>query len=106
MLSQSHLLPQIHLVLQSNQSLLFAVCSRLRMQSHRTTSNNSLLQWSVTVHLSSCGVCLGDSGVSVPHFVAEFSSKLGFSGWFFPGIFPLGIQKVQRIANLVVLEKC
>ena len=29
-------------------------------------------------------------------FFAEFSSKLGFSGWFFPGCFPLGIQKVQR----------
>ena len=65
------------LKLERCKSLLFAVCSRLRMQPHRTNSNNSLLQWSVTVHLSSCGVCLGDSGVSVPHFVAAFSSVFG-----------------------------
>ena len=66
-LPQSHLLPQ---------SLLFVVCSRLRMQPHRTSSNNSLLQWAVTVHLSSCSVCLGGSGISVLHFVAAFSSVL------------------------------
>ena len=66
-------LPQRHLL---SQSLLFVVCSRLRMQPHRTSSNNSLLQWAVTVHLSSCSVCLGGSGISVLHFGAAFSSVL------------------------------
>ena len=97
-------LPQRHLL---RQSLLFVVCSRLRMQPHRTNSTILLLVWALTVHLSSCGVCLGDSGVSVPHFVAAFSSV--FVGIFWaviPGFFPFGIPKVQRITNLVDLEKC
>ena len=47
------------------------------------------------------------SGVSVPHFVAAFSSVFVGIFWVvFPGFFPLGIPKVQRNANPVDLEKC
>ena len=53
-----------------------------------TNSINSVLQWSVTVHLSSCGVCLVGSDVSVPHFVAAFSSVFVGIFWVvFPGFF-------------------
>ena len=37
--------------------------------------------------------------------ILRFERWLGFSGWSFPGFFPLGIPKVQRFANLVDLEK-
>ena len=49
------------------------------------------------MHLSSCGVCLVDSGVSVPHFVAAFSSVfVGIFRVVFPGFLPLGIPKVHK----------
>ena len=47
-------------------------------------------------------MCLGDSGVSVSYFVAAFSSVfVGIFRVVVSRFFPLGIPKVQRIANLV-----
>ena len=58
------------------------------------------------MHLSSCGVFLVNSGVSVPHFVAAFSSVFVGGFWVvFPGFFPLGIPKVQRKIYLIDLVK-